>query len=415
MAESQERRGRKSVTRVVITGRGAVSGFGVGLKGLLAGVYGDQSAVHVLSDPILGAKPYGIGAEATTFDPLSVMPAHEARHQDRFILLALAAAREALAESGLVGQQLVEWGVFAGTAVGGITTLVNDAIAFSQGKRMSPFLLPKFIPNMAATTLAMELGARGMNLTFVTACAASSNAIGEAFRAIRDGTVEAAVAIGTESLFVGPLMDSLASARALSTRHSDPGTASRPFSLGRDGMVMGEGAGALVLETHDHALARGATPLAEVLGYGAGSDAYHPTAPRPDGQGAYEVMAAALRDAKMDEKDISYVKAHGTSTPAGDQAEAKAIRRLFGAATPPVGSLKGALGHLLGASGAVEAVVCVEALLRQVIPPSVNLIEQDPAIDLPIVRVPTPIRIRAIMANAFGFGGQNAAVVLGAI
>ncbi|MHB1842909.1 MAG: beta-ketoacyl-[acyl-carrier-protein] synthase family protein [Sulfobacillus sp.] len=400
------------MTRVVITGRGSVSGFGVGRQALLSGVYGDQSAVRLLSDPVLAARPYGIGAEATSFDPLSVMPAHEVRHQDRFILLGLAAAREALAEAGLVGQQLTDWGVFAGTAVGGITTLVNDSIAFSQGKRMSPFLLPKFIPNMAATTLAMELGARGMNLTFVTACAASTNAIGEAFRAIRDGIVEAAVALGTESLFVGPLMDSLGTAKALSTRHQDPGTASRPFSLGRDGMVMGEGAGALVLESHAHAMARGATPLAEVLGYGAGSDAYHPTAPRPDGQGAYEVMAAALRDANMDPKDISYVKAHGTSTPAGDQAEARAIRRLFGAGAPPVGSLKGALGHLLGASGAVEAVVCVEALLRHVIPPSVNLIDQDPAIDIPIVRVPTPTRIRAIMANAFGFGGQNAALVL---
>lgn len=400
------------MTRVVITGRGAVTGFGVGREALLAGVYGDVSAVRLLSDPILAARPYGIGAEATAFDPLAVMPAHEARHQDRFILMALAAAREALAEAGSDGQQLVEWGVFAGTALGGISTLVTDSIAFSQGKRMSPFLLPKFIPNMAATTVAMELGARGMNLTFVTACAASTNALGEAYRAIQEGILEAAVVIGTESLFVGPLMDSLGTARALSTRHDDPATASRPFSLGRDGMVMGEGAGALILETAGHAQARGATPLAEVLGYGAGSDAYHPTAPRPDGLGAYEVMAAALSAAGMDRSDISYVKAHGTSTPAGDKAESQAIRRLFGSGTPPVGSLKGALGHLLGASGAVEAVVCVEALLRQVVPPSVNLIDQDPEIDVPIVKVPTPMRIRAIMANAFGFGGQNAAVVL---
>lgn len=400
--------------RVFITGMGLVNGAGSGVHRLMEALDRGISKVAVLSDPRLSDRPYGIGAEALDFDPLSVKPAHEARHLDRFILLALKAAQEALGQAGLrAGEEALHpFGVFAGTALGGVRAFWDDGLAFQASGRVSPFFLPKFIPNMAATTLAIDLGCVGPNLTYVTACAASANALGEAFHAVRDARIPGALVLGTETLFVPPVMAGLASARALSTRRDDPGTAARPFSRGRDGMVMGEGGAAIVLESEDLVAKRGSTPLAEVIGYGAGSDAHHPTAPHPQGDGAYRAMADALDDAGILPDDVDYINAHGTSTPAGDLAESRAMTRLFGRGMPPVGSIKGTVGHLMGAAGATEAIVCVEAMRRGVLPPSVNYLEKDPEIDLPIVTKPLPGTYRVALTNSFGFGGQNASVVL---
>lgn len=403
--------------RVFITGMGLVNGAGSGVKRLMQALDEGVSTVRVLSDPRLSDRPYGIGAEALDFDPLSVKPPHEVRHLDRFILLALAAAQEALGQAELTagGETLRPFGVFAGTALGGVRAFWDDGLAFEASGRISPFFLPKFIPNMAATTLAIDLGCVGPNLTYVTACAASANALGEAFAAIREGRLPGAVVLGTETLFVPPVMGGLASSRALSTRRDDPGTAARPFSKGRDGMVMGEGGAAIILESEETAAKRGATPLAEVIGYGAGSDAHHPTAPHPQGDGAYRAMVDALHDAGILPADVDYVNAHGTSTPAGDLAESRALRRLFGDNVPPVGSIKGTVGHLLGAAGATEAIVCVEAMQRGVLPPSVNYLEPDPEIDLPVITKPLRGTYRVSLSNSFGFGGQNASVVLRAV
>lgn len=403
--------------RVWITGYGAVTALGSGTDRLLDDLCRKESGIRPLSHPALHDLPYGIGGEAIHFDPLSVKPKHEARHMDRFILLALDAAFQALEQAGYTPKDpaLEPFGVYAGTALGGVRTLWEESLAFEEGRRMSPFLLPKFIPNMAAATLAIDLGCTGPNLTFTTACAASANSLGEAFHAIRSGQMSAAVVLGTESLFVPPVMASLNAAKALSNRRDDYSTASRPFSKDRDGMVMGEGAAALILESDAHLSARKSIPLGEIIGYGAGSDAHHPTAPHPEGDGAFRTMVAALKDAGIDPGAVGYVNAHGTSTQAGDRAEALAIKRIFGDRVPPVGSVKGSFGHTMGAAGAIEAIVSLEAMRRGILPPSVNCFDLDPEIDVPVIREPTKTKVDITLSNSFGFGGQNAAVVLKAV
>lgn len=398
---------------VVVTGWGAELPTGSGIGPLMKALDEGRSAVDVLSDPSLADEPYGIGAEARHFDPAEVKAPHEIRHHDRFILLALKAAREALDRAGytLGDPRLEAFGVYVGTALGGVRSFWEDTLTFERRHRASPFLLPKFIPNMAGATLAIECGLKGRNLTFTTACAASGNALGEAFRAIRSGDLPGAVVVGTESLFVPPIMASLGSARALSRRRDAPRTAARPFSLGRDGMVMGEGASALVLEAQPSPAADGRA-LGEILGYGANSDAHHATAPHPEGDGAWRAMTEALHDAGVAPDEVDYVNAHGTSTPAGDLAEAKALRRLFGSRVPLVGSIKGVVGHLMGAAGATEAIVSLEAMRRGVLPPSVNFLDEDPEIALPVLRERRTGTFRIALSNSFGFGGQNAALVL---
>ncbi|MDA8345754.1 MAG: beta-ketoacyl-[acyl-carrier-protein] synthase family protein [Thermaerobacter sp.] len=395
---------------MVVTGMGAITPLGVGVEALWRGVLDGRTGVRRL-DGMFGLAGPALGAPVHEVPVDGVLPLAEIRHYDRFIHLALVAAQEAVTASGVLESADPEAvGVYIGCALGGIETLSADTIAHAGGARVGPRLLPKTIPNMAAATIAEHWGLRGPNLTFSTACSASNNAIGEAFLAVASGRVDVCIAGGAESLFAAVVMSGLDAARALSRRYGDPLTASRPFSEGRDGMVMGEGAGILVLESEAHAARRNANVLGRVTGYGPSSDAHHPTQPHPEGRGAELAMRRALASAGLDPKDIDYINAHGTSTPIGDEVECKAVQRVFGN-RPPVSSQKGAIGHLLGAAGAAEAVITLCALAQGVVPPTVNYQGGGPE-GFDFVPTPRPAQLKRALSNSFGFGGQNASVVL---
>lgn len=397
------------MVEVVITGMGAVTPLGVGVEALWQGLLAGRVATRRL-DGLFGLQGPVLGAMVDPLPRAAVVKPHEAKHHDRFTHLALVAVAEALDASGLLGEVPgQEVGVYFGSALGGVESLAEATVAVAGGRSVGPRLVPKVIPNMAAATIAEAWGFTGPNLTFSTACAASQNAIGEAFWAIRQGRLTAAVVGGAESLFAAVIVAGLDSARALSRRFSEPETASRPFSHGRDGMVMGEGAAALVLEDARQAERRGARPLARVVGYGASSDAYHPTHPEPDGRGAELAMRRALASAGLAPSDVDYINAHATSTPAGDEAELKAIRRVF-SPVPPISSVKGAIGHCMGAAAAIEAVVVVQALRAGILPPTVNYLGGGPE-DLDLVPLARPQAIHLALSNSFGFGGQNACVL----
>jgi 3-oxoacyl-[acyl-carrier-protein] synthase II len=394
---------------VVITGLGAITPLGDGVDALWQGLLAGVSAVRRLDGGFGRAGPT-LAAVVEDVPVERVLPAKEVPHHDRFIHLALVAMAEALQSARLepahaAGEVLV----YFGTALGGVESLAAAAAAQSHGARVGPRLLPKVIPNMAAAAVAQHYGLTGPNLTFTTACAASAHALGEAFLALRHGRGQVALVGGAETLFTPVVMDSLDSARALSRRFDDPATACRPFSEGRDGMVMGEGAAALVLETAEHAALRGALPLARVVGYGNCADAYHPVHPHPEGRGAEEAMRRALADAGLSPEAVDYINAHGTATVAGDEAECLAVRRLF-PNPPPMSSVKGATGHLMGAAGAVEAVVSVLALQRGRLPPTVNYLGGGPP-GIDFVPRPRPADLKVVLSNSFGFGGQNASLV----
>lgn len=395
---------------VVITGVGAITPFGAGVDMLWQGVLGGRSAVTRL-DGEFGLPTPSIGAKVPEVPIERILARVEIRHHDRFIHLALLAMDEALQQAGIGPfADPEEVAVYFGTALGGIETLAEATIAHHGGSRVGPRLLPKLIPNMAAATIATHYGLRGPNLTISTACASANNAIGEAFLAVATGRVEVCLTGGAETLFAPVLMAGLDAARALSRRYDDPATASRPFSEGRDGMVMGEGAAALVLESAEHAAARGARVLARIIGYGASSDAHHATQPHPEGRGAELSIRRALRSAGLEPGAIDYVNAHGTSTPIGDETECMAVRRVFGT-PPPTSSQKGAIGHMLGASGAAEAVLTVTAIQNSILPPTVNYLGGGPE-GFDFIPAPRRAEIRHALSNSFGFGGQNASIVL---
>lgn len=398
------------MAQVVITGIGAITPLGLGVDALWQGVLAGRTAVSRL-DGEFGLPAPSLGAVVPEVPIGRILSPAAARHYDRFIHLALLATQEALLCSGIQPfAEPEEVSVYFGTALGGVETLSQVTVEHHQGVRVGPRLLPKIIPNMAAAAVAEHYGLRGPNLTLTTACAASNNAIGEAFLAIAYGRTQVCLAGGAETLFAPVVMAGLDAARALSRRYDDPATASRPFSEGRDGMVMGEGAAALVLESEEHALSRGAKPLARIVGYGASSDAHHPTQPHPEGRGAELCMRRALQSAGLDPSAIDYINAHGTSTPIGDDVECRAVRRVFGT-PPPTSSQKGAIGHLLGASGAAEAVLTVRAMAQSILPPTVNYLGGGPdAFDF--LPEPRPGQIDHALSNSFGFGGQNASLVL---
>ncbi|HUJ64585.1 MAG TPA: beta-ketoacyl-ACP synthase II, partial [Acidimicrobiales bacterium] len=363
------------------------------------------------------AFPVRIAAEVPGFEPDSIFGRRRARHLDRVSQLALVATREALDQSGLdpagAGDRA---GVVWGTGIGGIR-------AFEEGLEVlnargpdwvSPYSLPMMIPNMTAGLIAMEWGIRGYSSCTVTACAASAHAIGEGLDLIRAGRVDHMVCGGSEAAVTRVGIAAFAAMKALSTRNDEPDRASRPFDAGRDGFVMGEGAAALVLEEREAALGRGAPILAEVLGYGASSDAYHMTQPHPEGDGAVRAMQAALIDAGIEAGAVGYINAHGTSTPPNDRIETMALKRLFGQEVPPVSSTKSMTGHTLGAAGALEAAFCVQTLNNQKLPPTVNQEVSDPDCDLDYVpNVSRPAVVEVALTNSFGFGGHNASLVFG--
>jgi 3-oxoacyl-[acyl-carrier-protein] synthase II len=406
------------VRRVVVTGLGAVTPVGVGVKAYWDAISAGRSGVGPLTrvDPDL--VPSKVAAECTDFDPAASLGAKEARRFDRSTQFAMTAAREAWQDSGIEGKvDKDETGVLFATGIGGISSLLaSDKVLHAKGPdRVSPFTVPQLMPNAAAGQIAMALKLRGPNFCTTTACAASNHAIGLAFQAIQLGEADAMIAGGSEAAFVDIALVAFAQMTALSTKFNDrPAEASRPFDARRDGFVMGEGAGALLLEEREHALERGATIHAEMIGFGQSADAFHITAPSEDGSGAALAMRRALRSAGIEPTDVGYINAHATSTPTGDVSEAKAIRLAFGdhADRLAVSATKSMIGHLFGAAGAVEGVATVLALREGILPPTINLTDQDPAVDLDLV--PNQARkadAEVALSNGFGFGGHNAVVI----
>ncbi|MDH6109409.1 3-oxoacyl-[acyl-carrier-protein] synthase II [Kitasatospora sp. MAP12-15] len=357
---------------------------------------------------------------APWIDPLEVLPRTETKAADRFVLLALAAADDALADAGLVVGRDVDprrVAVVVSTGGGGLQTFEQHSHRRLERGRtgVSPYLLPGMLSNMGAARIAIKYGIRGYSSAIVTACSAGAQSIAEALRLIRGGEADVVVCGAAESSLHPTIAAAFTNARALSSGWQDPTQASRPFDRRRNGFVLGEGSAVLVVERTEHADARGARGHADLLGWGASTDAHHPTTPRPDGEGAVDSMRAALASAGLAPADVDYVNAHGTGTRLGDLAEATALRAVFGEQGPAVSSTKGATGHLLGAGGAVEAVVAVLALSAGVVPPTLNLDEPDPACELDHVRgTARQLPVRAVLSNSFAFGGHNVSLVFAA-
>lgn len=406
--------------RVVITGLGAISPLGNDVDSLWQGLIAGRSGVDYITHYDTSEHKTKFAALVKAFDGASLFGAREVRRIDRFAQFALAAAMQAVQDARLEisDDNRDRIGCVIGSGIGGISTLFEQVQVYNQRgpSRVSPFLVPMMIPDSAGGMVAIHLGVRGPNMAVVTACATGTNAIGEAAEIIRRGQADVMLAGGSEAGIIPIAMAALNSMTALSTRNDDPQGASRPFDLHRDGFVMGEGAGILVLESLEHAQARRAPILAEVLGYGSTNDAYHISAPAENGSGAARCMRMALDDAGLSAAGIDYINAHGTSTPLNDKSETAAIKAVFGetAYRIPVSSTKSMIGHLLGASGAIEALICVKVLQEGVLPPTINYETPDPDCDLDYV--PNQARratVRRVMSNSFGFGGHNAAIILG--
>jgi 3-oxoacyl-[acyl-carrier-protein] synthase II len=406
--------------RVVITGLGCVCPVGNTVnsswKNILAGVSGVGKITHFDASGYKSA----IAAEVKDIDVAEVLGRKDARRLDRFAQLGMVAALEALEHSRLVisEENRDRIGVLIGSGIGGIGTIQEQVLVWMDRgpERVSPFMVPMIIPDSLGGVLAINLGIKGPNYAIATACATGNNAIGEAVEVIRRGQADVMFAGGAEAAIVPVSVAAMASMTALSVRNNDPEHASRPFELNRDGFVMGEGAGVLVLESLEHAQGRGAHILAEMIGYGSNNDAHHITAPAENGAGAVKCMKMALEDAGLDVNDIDYINAHGTSTPLNDKSETAAIKAVFGkqAYQIPVSSTKSMTGHMMGATGAVEAVFCIKAIHDNVMPPTINYEVPDPVCDLDYV--PNEKRekvLNRVMSNSFGFGGHNATIILG--
>ncbi len=404
--------------RVVVTGLGAVTPLGTGVEEFWQGLIEGKSGVGPITRFDASELPTRIAAEVRTFDPLDFLDRKEARRMDRFTQYAAAAAIMAKENSGLSidGDEAERVGVLIGSGIGGIETLEEQCrTLYERGpNRVSPFMVPMMIPDMASGQVSILLGAKGHNSCTMTACATGANAIGDAFRIIERGDAVAMITGGAEAAISKLAMAGFCAAKTLSTRNDEPTRASRPFDLERDGFVMGEGAGILVLEELNHALDRGATILAEIVGYGATGDAYHITSPSPEGDGASRAMSAALSDAGLKPTDIGYINAHGTSTTLNDVFETLAIKRVFGdyAYKVPISSTKSMTGHLLGAAGGIESIASIQVIRNGVVPPTINYENPDERCDLDYV--PNAARqtdVRVVMSNSFGFGGHNAVLV----
>ncbi len=405
--------------RVVITGLGCLTPVGNDVETLWANIIAGNSGVDYITHFDATGHKTKFAAEVKGFDAAALFGAREARHMDRFAQLALAAALQAVehARLKLDDNNRDRVGVIIGTAIGGVETLFeNTKIFLERGiYRVSPFMVPMMLPDSAAGMIAIHLGVRGPNMAVVTACATGTNAIGEAAEIIRRDQADVILAGGSEAAIIPIAMAGLGVMTAISTFQGDPKAASRPFDLKRDGFVMGEGAAVLILESLEHAQARGAAILAEIRGYGSSNDAYHISAPAENGAGAALCMELALKNAGLAPEQIDYINAHGTSTPLNDKSETAAIKTVFGdrAYQVPVSSTKSMTGHLLGASGAVEALICTKVLQHQMIPPTINYETPDPDCDLDYV--PNKSRnhaVQHVMSNSFGFGGHNATLIL---
>ncbi len=410
--------------RVVITGMGIVSPVGTGIeyawKNIVSGVSGvrkiDTFDVSDLTSQIAGLPV--VGTEPGQYNPDAVVDPREQRKMDKSIVYGMVAADEAIRDAGLIDYDgdKNRIGVSVGAGIGGLNTIYDNCVELYTGgpRRISPFFIPKAIINMTAGNISIKYGLKGPNLSVVTACASAAHSIGEAVRLIQHGDADIMVAGGSEGA-VGKIgVAGFCAMKALSTRNDDPAGASRPWDKNRDGFVMAEGAGILILEEYEHAVARGAKIYAEVAGYGLSGDAYHITAPAPGGEGGMRAMQAALKDAGLQPSDVNYINAHGTSTGLGDIGELTAVKTLFADTDVCMSSTKSMTGHLLGAAGAVEAIFCVLAIRDGIVPPTINL--QNPEDEVGDFNlVPNKAQKRVVnvaLSNSFGFGGTNASLVL---
>jgi len=405
--------------RVFVTGAGIVSPLGNDIESFWAHLIAGQSGAGPITRFDASGYETRFACEVKDFTTDGIVDRKDAKRMDRFAQFAVVASHQAMKNANLdleaVNRDRV--GVVMGSGIGGMETFeAQHAVLLERGPgRISPFFIPMMISDMAAGQVSIQFGLRGPNFATVSACASGAHAIGEALRLMRSGDADVVVAGGAEATLTPMALAGFSSSRALSTRNDDPQRASRPFDLDRDGFVIGEGAGVLVLETEDHARRRGAPLLCELGGYGASADAYHLTAPSEDGNGAARAMSRALKDAGIPAEDVEYINAHRTSTPAGDPAEVRAVKSVFGdhARRLLVSSTKSMTGHLLGAAGGLEAVVTALALSRGVVPPTINLERPDPQCDLDFVpNQARPRAVKAALSNSFGFGGHNVTLAM---
>jgi 3-oxoacyl-[acyl-carrier-protein] synthase II len=401
---------------VVVTGIGLVSSLGIGTEANWAALTAGTSGIATITKFDASAFATRIAGEVRGFDPLKFIEKKDVKKMDVFIQYAIAAAQFAMDDSGVAvtPENAPNVGVFIASGIGGFTTIEREHRALLEGgpRKISPFFIPSAIINLAAGQVSIRFGAKGPNSATCTACSASAHAIGDAFEIIRRGEADVMIAGGSEAAITPMGIGGFGALRALSQRNDEPHRASRPFDKDRDGFVVGEGAGVLILEEYTQARARGANIYAELVGYGMTADAYHITAPSEDGDGPLRVMQRAIGSANIEPADISYINAHGTSTPHGDKVETIAIKRCFGDDVPPVSSTKSMTGHLLGAAGGLEAGISVLAVHRQMAPPTINLECRDPECDLDYVpNKARAMRIDYALSNSFGFGGTNAALL----
>lgn len=403
--------------RVVVTGLGAVTPVGNDAASMWQNLLEGKSGIDVLTRVNKDDYPAKVAAEVKDFNPEAYMEKKDAKRMDLFTQYAVAASKMAVEDAKLeiTEENANRIGVWIGSGIGGMGTYEEqfEKLMTKGPRRVSPFFVPMMIPDMASGQVSIQLGAKGINSCSVTACASGANSIGDAFKVIERGDADAMITGGSEAPLTKMAFAGFAAAKALSF-NEDPKTASRPFDANRDGFVMGEGAGILILESLDSALERGATIYAEIVGYGASGDAYHITAPAPEGEGAVRAMRQAMEDAGLQAEDIDYVNAHGTSTELNDKFETAALKQLLGdhAYQTAISSTKSMTGHMLGAAGAVEAIICIKAIQDGIIPPTINQTEKDPLCDLDYVpNVKREKKVRAALSNSLGFGGHNAALV----
>ncbi len=396
-----------------------VSPVGLEVESFWHGVRNGVSGVGTITHFDATDMPSQIAAEVKGFDPARWFSAKDVRHTDRFTQFAIAAAEEACKHAGIHGDDIdpSRAGVLIGSGIGGLTTIEekHKVLLESGPRRITPFFIPMILLNMASAHVSMRLGYKGPSSAIATACATGANAIGDAMRLIERGEADVMVAGGTEASITPLALAGFCAMKALSTRNDDPASACRPFDRTRDGFVMGEGAGVLVLESSDHASQRGAEPLAELIGYGSSSDAYHVTAPSPGGEGAALAIRAALRDAGISPEEVDYYNAHGTGTQQNDTEETAAIKSVFGehAYQMAISSTKGVTGHLLGAAGAIELVATIMALREDTVPPTMNYREKDPLCDLDYTpNEPRERKLAVAVSPSLGFGGHNAVLVV---
>ncbi len=402
--------------KIVITGMGAVTPVGIGVDTYWKNITSGMSGIDTIKSFDPSELAVQIAGEVKDFNPSDYLPKDLIRKTDPFMQYAYISAEEALKQSELKIEP-ERTGIIMGTAMSGIATIAftQDALSSASHKKVGPRFIPKILGNIAAANIAIDYNIQGPSFTVSTACSSGGDAINTACMCIQAGKADVMLAIGAESVLCPLVIYSLANAKALSRRNDCPSSASRPFDITRDGFVIGEGGGALILETEEHALARGAKIYGEIKGCGNTGDAYHVTAPHPEGKGAIACMKQAIAEAGIDAGEIGYINAHGTATNKGDSVESSSIKKVFGDKLPYVSSTKGATGHMMGAGGITETITCLKAIETGIIPPTINLSEVDPecaGIDF-VANTAKKSDIKYAMSNAFGFGGQNSCIIVG--